>query len=92
MAAATIVGADGRPRLHRHYLLGTGKTFGIFLHHFVDSDDRDELNDHPWRGGRPAWTLLVHGPKVRRWGFLDLATGGFRFWAPPSVKPRGAGL
>jgi hypothetical protein len=32
--------------------------------------------------GRPAWTLFVHGPKVRRWGFLDSTTEAFRFWSP----------
>ena len=32
------------------------------------------------RDGRAAWTLFLHGPKVRRWGFLDLVTGEFRYW------------
>jgi hypothetical protein len=27
------------------------------------------------RGGRPAWTLFVHGPRVKGWGFLR---GGHR--------------
>jgi hypothetical protein len=128
-ARATISGHDGQPKLHRHYLIGTGKTFGVFLHHFVSSDAPTELHDHPWSwavslvlrggyveerrrrddptltrrwlgvgrvnllvpgtfhrvelaGGRPAWTLFVHGAKVRRWGFLDPLTGAFRFWSP----------
>lgn len=126
----TILANDGEPKLHRDYLLGTGKTFGVFLHRFVASDAPSEFHDHPWswgaslilRGGyveerrrrddctitrrwlgpgrvnflspgifhrvelrdrRPAWTLFVHGPKVRRWGFLDSVTGAFRFWSPP---------
>jgi hypothetical protein len=134
-ARATIAGDDGRPKLHRRYLVGTGKTFGVFLHHFVGSDGPTELHDHPWRwavslvlwggyleerrltasarstrrwlgpgrlnllrpgtfhrvelrAGRPAWTLFVHGPKVRRWGFLDVATGAFRFWSPRPTAGR----
>ena len=125
---STIPGDDGSPKIHRHYLLGTGKTFGVFLHHFVGSDSPTEFHDHPWswgvslilRGGyteerclgsdrtitrrwlgpgrlnlllpnvfhrvelrdrRPAWTLFIHGPKTRRWGFLDSITGAFRYWA-----------
>jgi len=125
----TIPGDDGMPKIHRRYLFGTGKTFGVFLHHFVAGDAPTEFHDHPWswglslvlRGGyleerrrreerattrrwlgpgrfnlilpgmfhrvelrdsRPAWTLFVHGPKVRRWGFLDSTTGAFRFWSP----------
>lgn len=31
---------------------------------------------------RPAWTLFVHGPKVRRWGFLNLVTRVFELWSP----------
>lgn len=124
---ATIPGDDGKPKFHRYYILGTGKTFGLFLHHFVRSDAPRQFHDHPWswgvsiilRGGyleerrrrdggavtrrhrkpgrcnvllpgvfhrvevcenRPAWTLFLHGPKVRDWGFLDAVTGSFRFW------------
>lgn len=129
---ATIFDEHGKPKLHRHYLLGTGKTFGVFLHHFVGSDSPTEFHDHPWswalsfvlrggyvedrrgrhdptivrrwvsagrfnripphifhrvelRDGRPAWTLFVHGPKIRKWGFLDVVTGSFRFWSDPSA-------
>jgi hypothetical protein len=125
----TIRGEGGEPKIHRHYLFGTGKTFGVFLHRFVASDEPGRFHDHPWswavslilrggyleerrrrddsasttrwlgpghinvirphrfhrvelRDGRPAWTLFIHGPKVRRWGFLDAATGTFRFWSP----------
>jgi hypothetical protein len=124
---ATIPGNDGKPKFHRFYLLGTGKTFGVFLHHFVESDAPRQFHDHPWswgislilRGhyleerrrrdqstivrrylkpgrinlllpgmfhrvelcdGRPVWTLFIHGPKIREWGFLDAVTGSFRFW------------
>ncbi len=38
------------------------------------------------RDDRPAWTLFVHGPKIRKWGFLDAVTGNFRFWIDPSAK------
>ncbi len=127
-ARATIAGQGGDAKIHRHYLVGTGKTFGVFLHHFVASDAPTEFHDHPWswgvsivlRGGyteerrrrddrtvtrrwlgpgrfnlllpgvfhrvelrerRPAWTVFIHGPKVREWGFLDSMTGAFRFWS-----------
>jgi hypothetical protein len=126
----TIFGVDGRAKLHRRYLIGTGKTFGVFLHHFVASDEPWRMHDHPWswafalvlaggyrewrlgadgiersrwlgprrinvvrgfhrvelRGGRPAWTLFVHGPKVRRWGFLDLITRSFQLWSPTKSR------
>src|SRR5262245_48626738 len=122
---ATIPGEDGRPKLYRTYLFGTGKTFGLFLHQFVRSDAPTRFHDHPWRwsvsfilrggyveerrrrdegtvtrrylkpgrfnvlvpevfhrvelcDGRPAWTLFLHGPKIREWGFLDAVTGSFR--------------
>ena len=128
-ARASILDEDGTPKLHRYYLFGSGKTFGVFVHHFVGSDDPTTFHDHPWtwgvsivlrggyiedrrerhaaivsrrwlgpgrinilrpgvfhrvelRGGRPAWTLFVHGRKVRRWGLLDAVTGAFRFWSP----------
>lgn len=45
----TIFGIDGRPKLHRYYLAGSGKTFGVFLHHFVASDEDWLMHDHPWR-------------------------------------------
>ncbi len=48
---STILGDDGAPKIHRHYLLGTGKTFGVFLHHFVGSDARTVFHDHPWTWG-----------------------------------------
>jgi len=122
----TISDEHGRSRFHRIYLIGTGKTFGVFLHHFVGSDARDQFHDHPWSFGlsvmlrgeyveerlRPdgstarrtrragsiaavgpldmhrvelrarqsAWTLFVHGPKVREWRFLDVLTVTFRSW------------
>jgi hypothetical protein len=124
-----VLGDDGAPKIHRLYLLGTGKTFGVFLHHFVGSDAPSTFHDHPWswgislmlrggyleerrtrddpklvrrwpglgrinllrpgtfhrvelRDGRPAWTLFVHGPKNRSWGFLDALTGAFQLWSP----------
>ena len=133
MARSTIAAEDGNPKIYRHYLFGTGKTFGVFLHHFVGSDAATEFHDHPWswsvslvlRGGyieerrrrddstakrrwlgpgrfnlilpgmfhrvelhdrRPAWTLFIHGPKVRNWGFLDSTSGAFRFWSPAREK------
>ena len=126
---ATIFGEGDAPKIHRHYLVGTGKTFGVFLHHFVGSDPPTQFHDHPWtwgvaivlhggyieercdRGGnrrvrrwlgpgrvnvlrpgvfhrvelrdrRSAWTLFVHGRKIRRWGFLDSVTGAFELWSP----------
>lgn len=26
-------------------------------------------------GGRPAWTIFIHGPRVRNWAFVNEATG-----------------
>jgi hypothetical protein len=122
---ATIFNPDGSPRLHRYYLVGSGNTFGVFVHHFVASDEEWRMHNHPWRwafalvlaggyrewrlgadgrqrsrwlgrgrvnlvggfhrvelAGRPAWTLFVHGPKIRRWGFLNLMTRVFALWSP----------
>ena len=31
------------------------------------------------REGRPAWTLFMHGPRIKGWGFLQ--NGGFRIMA-----------
>ena len=42
---------------------------------------RVELRDR-----RPAWTLFVHGPKVRKWGFLDAVTGAFQLWLPSDPR------
>jgi hypothetical protein len=36
--------------------------------------------------GRPAWTLFVHGPKVRPWGFLDAITNAFTPWSPDDAR------
>jgi hypothetical protein len=130
---ATILDERGAPKIHRYYLVGTGKTFGVFLHCFVGSDSPTQLHDHPWtwgvslilRGGyveerrtrnavrtrrrwlgvgrlnvlrpgdfhrvelrenRPAWTLFVHGPKVRQWGFLDAVTNAFTLWSPADPR------
>ena len=129
---ATILDDRGAPKIHRYYLIGTGKSFGVFLHHFVGSDSPTQFHDHPWtwgvslilRGGyieerrgreaasstrrwlgvgrlnllrpgvfhrvelhkRTAWTLFVHGRKVRRWGFLDAVTGAFELWSPSDSR------
>ena len=48
---STILADDGEPKIHRHYLVGTGKTFGVFLHHFVGSDAHTVFHDHPWTWG-----------------------------------------
>lgn len=50
-AAREVFGDDGEPKIHRYYLFGTGKTFGVFAHHFVASDAHDMFHDHPWRWG-----------------------------------------
>jgi hypothetical protein len=132
---STIPDDDGLPKIHRRYLIGTGHTFGVFLHHFVGSDAPTIFHDHPWtwgvslvlRGGyleerrnrdgtrrtrrwlgpgrinvlrpgvfhrvelrdrHPAWTLFVHGRKVRNWGFLDAVTGAFELWSPSEPRHR----
>jgi len=124
---------DGRPYLHRFYLVGRDKTMSLFLHKFVSSDPPEAgLHDHPWAwsvslvlvngyaeerlenhepvgelplattwrvlrpwqfnfirgydyhrvelfqstsGEIPAWTLFLHGPRAKSWGFCDTATG-----------------
>jgi hypothetical protein len=63
------LGADGRERSR---WLGPGRVNVIRWPGF----HRVEL------AGRPAWTLFIHGPKVRRWGFLDLTTRAFELWSP----------
>jgi hypothetical protein len=124
---------NGKPKVHRRYLLGSGKTFGLFVHNFVASEAPTVFHDHPWtwglalvirggyieercardgtkrtkrwlglgrmnlllpgvfhrvelRDGRPAWTVFVHGRKVRRWGFLSAVTGAFHFWSPSDAR------
>ncbi len=124
----TILSVDGCPKVHRYRLIGRGNDFGVYLHHFVASDEIWRMHDHPWRwafavvlaggyrewrrtregrstsrwlgpgsinvlgghdfhrveipDGQPAWTLFVHGPKIRRWGYLDLRTLTFELWSP----------
>lgn len=48
---ATIPDDDGAPKIHRYYLLGSGKTFGVFVHQLVGSDPPAVFHDHPWRWG-----------------------------------------
>jgi hypothetical protein len=43
-------------------LLGTGTTFGVFLHHFVGSDAPTVFHDHPW-----TWGLSL----VLRGGYIE---------------------
>ena len=68
-ARATIAGGDGTPKLHRHHLFGTGKTFGVILHHFVGSDSPTEFHDHPWSWG--VSIVLRGGYTEERRGRLD---------------------
>jgi hypothetical protein len=66
---------DGKPYLHRYYLLGTGKTVGVFLHHLVASDSKTALHDHPWSwavslvlsGGYREHRLRSDGHMMERW-------------------------
>jgi hypothetical protein len=120
----SIAHADGRLKMRRFYVVGSGDTYGIMLHHFVSDEEAHTFHDHPWRwgvsvmlwggyfeerlerddrqrtrwvapgrlnflrgdrfhrvalgGGRPAWTLFVHGPRAKQWGFLDVVTRAFR--------------
>lgn len=43
-------------------MLGTGTTFGVFLHHFVGSDAPTVFHDHPW-----TWGLSL----VLRGGYIE---------------------
>jgi hypothetical protein len=58
----TIFDDEGRPKIHRFYLFGTGKTFGVFLHHFVGDDAPTTFHDHPW-----TWGISV----VLRGGYVE---------------------
>jgi hypothetical protein len=59
---ATIFDADGRPKIHRYYLLGTGKTSGAFLHHILGDDAPAVFHDHPW-----SWGVAI----VLRGGYFE---------------------
>jgi len=50
-ARAIVPAADGSPKFYRYYLIGSGATRGLLLHHFVGSDAAHELHDHPWGWG-----------------------------------------
>src|SRR5262245_48471596 len=52
----------GKPKIRRYYLFGTGKTFGVFLHHFLGSDASTQFHDHPW-----SWGLSI----VLRGGYVE---------------------
>lgn len=66
---------DLTPRRVRWFNLITGDTF----HRVVMPD-----------GARDVWTLFVHGPVVKRWGFLrEEGRAGFWWWAPYTY-PAGA--
>lgn len=110
-----VVGGAERPYLRRWFLTPRDDGPGVYLHHFLRSDDDRALHDHPyestsiiltgqyiehladgrgylrqagWTGSRsateahrvellqdeagnplPVWTLFLHGPRVRDWGF-----------------------
>ncbi|KAB2890093.1 MAG: hypothetical protein F9K40_19480 [Kofleriaceae bacterium] len=66
---ATIRDDAGRPKLHRYYVLGTGKTSGVILHQFVGSDAPAVFHDHPW-----AWGVAI----VLRGGYVEERRGGAR--------------
>lgn len=65
-ARATIPTRDEAPKIYRYYLLGTGKTWGVFLHHFVAADAAGEMHDHPWRWG--VAVVLAGGYREERLG------------------------
>jgi len=83
---STILADDGAPKLHRYYLIGTGKTFGVILHHFVGSDAPTQFHDHPW-----SWGVAI----VLRGGYVEERRDGTqvtRRWLRPgriNVLPPG---
>ncbi|MCU1279844.1 MAG: hypothetical protein JWM53_3390 [bacterium] len=132
----SIAFSDGRLKMRRFYLVGSGDTLGVMLHQFVADEEEGTLHDHPWRwgvslmlsggyfeerldgagrrrtrwvapgrlnvvrgdrfhrvalrAGRPAWTLFLHGPRARPWGFLDVVTRAFRPFVRPQSSERAA--
>jgi hypothetical protein len=69
--------------MSRLYLLGTGKTFGVFLHHIVGSDAPAELHDHPWGWGV---SVVLRGGYVEERCDRDGAHRGRRWRGPGSVN------
>ena len=59
---STIRDDDSAPKIHRYYLFGTGKTFGVFVHHFVGDDAPAMFHDHPW-----SWGISL----VLRGGYIE---------------------
>lgn len=80
---ATILDDGGRPKIHRHYLLGSGKTFGVFLHHFVGSDSPTQLHDHPWTWGV---SLILRGGYIEERRTREAATSTRRWLGPGRIN------
>jgi hypothetical protein len=81
-----IAASDGRLKLRRFYLIGSGDTMGVMLHCFVADDDETTLHDHPWRwgvslmlrGGYFEERLDSYDERRRRWiaaGRLNVVRG-----------------
>jgi hypothetical protein len=82
----SIARDDGRLKLRRFYLIGSGDTLGLMLHQFVADEDQETLHDHPWRwgisvmlrGGYFEERLDDDGTRRTRWvapGHLNVVRG-----------------
>jgi hypothetical protein len=63
------IARHGRPYLERYYAAGWSPTNhrsgpAMFLHHFVASDDADQVHSHPW--GWSASLILAGGYREER--------------------------
>jgi hypothetical protein len=69
--AVQRIDRNGRPYLERYFAAGWSPTNtrsgpAIFLHHFVASDDADQVHSHPW--GWSASLILAGGYREERCG------------------------
>lgn len=65
--------ADNGPLLIRYFLIRT-RWFGVYLHHFLASDEDRALHDHPWgyiaflfHSGYWEWIPRADGGSERMW-------------------------
>jgi hypothetical protein len=69
--AVQRIDRNGRPYLERYFAAGWSPTThrsgpAIFLHHFVASDDADQVHSHPW--GWSTSLILAGGYREERCG------------------------
>ena len=52
-----IYNGVGKPYLHRWKAIRIYGIFNVYIHKFVDDDEKRALHDHPW----PSFSLIVQG-------------------------------